>query len=922
MLILIVFLALILLVHAGTSGAAGSSGALVNYHAGQAESALHKINGEPSFWESKVAYIATLDGNIHAIDAESGETLWTFEGDSLLENPYGNYMHESEDDNGKVAPLLNLIPDPRDGSLYIHDPTDGLQKFFSIPDLVALAPFRVDGRVYMGTKASRLLAINQHTGKLVREYSTSTVPDEDKIDIDHDCPHEDLNIIHIGRVDYTFWVKDERTNRQIWNVTFSQYQSAMIDAFDGKGVAGPSKGSSDYHIVSDTDGIVYSIGDGSTKELTWSVDLGSPPVAHFGNSHNTLEEVAIIPTLDAGSGTPVRRAGWRAGWRSRFFTRRRHGHSQKLWIQQSNNNLLALSSYYTGLQPINRQVQGLISESRSHLPREEPSSNDGECNRDSAQYPFCLYGAHDVKSSSWSLRENKEWVNWLSSATGIITLLTTVVAVFASTYYMIGRRRKSLPQTPSQQIRDNITEKVNGNLVFMNPPSQSDFSTTSSQGESVSKTFYTEAPMNSASSESRNDDSSQQPLNSDSHHSTGTVRSVPERGAAETQSPQVIEVSDERIGIGSMGTVVYKGGFSGRPVAVKRLPKVQMDIAQQEIDSLLRIEAHTNVVHYYCQEETVEHIYIALELCDRSLEQYLKHGLQNGNYPTRTEIVRYLRHIAKGLQHLHDCKIVHRDLKPHNVLLQGDRAKISDFGLARPLAEGHESFYTQCGGTEGWHAPETLRDGRMTRAVDIFSMGLIYFYTLTGCRHPYGDFHERRANIFRGVAPNMDALSSDPTARLLIQDLLVDEATARPDCATVLAHPMFWTNRKQMDFLTEVSNQLEGLGKNHELIKVFDEYTSPALGEDWHAALEPEILADLIARRGYNKQSGFHLLRAIRNKRNHYSELSDDLKTIYGSKDDGYVRYWLDRFPLFLTDIYRFVQDQMADDETFSPYLS
>lgn len=62
--------------------------------------------------------------------------------------------------------------------------------------------------------------------------------------------------------------------------------------------------------------------------------------------------------------------------------------------------------------------------------------------------------------------------------------------------------------------------------------------------------------------------------------------------------------------------------------------------------------------------------------------------------------------------------VVHRDLKPRNILLSRPsqlghvRALISDFGLCKKIQDGRSSFSLRSGipGTEGWIAPEVLRD--------------------------------------------------------------------------------------------------------------------------------------------------------------------------------------------------------------------
>jgi len=113
---------------------------------------------------------------------------------------------------------------------------------------------------------------------------------------------------------------------------------------------------------------------------------------------------------------------------------------------------------------------------------------------------------------------------------------------------------------------------------------------------------------------------------------------------------------------------------------------------------------------------------------------------------------------------------------------------ISDFGLCKRLEVDQTSFMpTACGamaaGTVGWRAPEILRGEvrlddsdasqssrgsvatlnggsvspssgkpmKLTKAVDIFALGCLFYYCLTGGNHPYGDRFEREVNIMKDL---------------------------------------------------------------------------------------------------------------------------------------------------------------------------
>ncbi len=99
------------------------------------------------------------------------------------------------------------------------------------------------------------------------------------------------------------------------------------------------------------------------------------------------------------------------------------------------------------------------------------------------------------------------------------------------------------------------------------------------------------------------------------------------------------------------------------------------------------------------------------------------------------EVLRVGREVADGLAAAHDKGMVHRDIKPGNVWLEGDRrrAKVLDFGLARPVTDG--AALTQAGtvvGTPSYMAPEQARGEAVDSRCDLFSLGCLLYRMLTG----------------------------------------------------------------------------------------------------------------------------------------------------------------------------------------------
>ena len=94
--------------------------------------------------------------------------------------------------------------------------------------------------------------------------------------------------------------------------------------------------------------------------------------------------------------------------------------------------------------------------------------------------------------------------------------------------------------------------------------------------------------------------------------------------------------------------------------------------------------------------------------------------------------------VADGLDAIHAAGLVHRDVKPANVLLdEAGHVWVGDFGLARPVDGG--TGPTDPGawvGTAGFAAPEQIRGEAVDARTDVYALGCVLFFTLTG-RSPF-----------------------------------------------------------------------------------------------------------------------------------------------------------------------------------------
>lgn len=195
--------------------------------------------------------------------------------------------------------------------------------------------------------------------------------------------------------------------------------------------------------------------------------------------------------------------------------------------------------------------------------------------------------------------------------------------------------------------------------------------------------------------------------------------------------------ADEVLGSGQFG-IVYGGVHkqSQREVAIKVIDKLRFPTKQEaqlknEVAILQNIY-HFGVVNLERMFENTEKIYVIMEkLKGDMLEMIL--SSKNGKLDER--VTKFLvTQILVALKHLHSKNIVHCDLKPENVLLSSDAAfpqiKLCDFGFARII--GEKSFRRSVVGTPAYLAPEVLRNKGYNRSLDMWSVGVIIYVSLSG----------------------------------------------------------------------------------------------------------------------------------------------------------------------------------------------
>jgi Protein kinase domain/Domain of unknown function (DUF4440) len=197
---------------------------------------------------------------------------------------------------------------------------------------------------------------------------------------------------------------------------------------------------------------------------------------------------------------------------------------------------------------------------------------------------------------------------------------------------------------------------------------------------------------------------------------------------------------DAVAGRGGMGVVYRATQLNlGRPVALKLITPDRAGDSdfRERFERESRLAAlidHPNVVPVYEAGEAEGHLYLVMRwVRGTDLHALLKREKRLAPDVAATIVAQ----VAAGLDAAHAAGLVHRDVKPANVLLSGEHAYLSDFGLSR--LEASESRLTDTGqwiGSVDYCSPEQLRGLRTDARADVYALGCVLHAALAG-RPPY-----------------------------------------------------------------------------------------------------------------------------------------------------------------------------------------
>ncbi|MGH7452203.1 MAG: serine/threonine-protein kinase [bacterium] len=208
--------------------------------------------------------------------------------------------------------------------------------------------------------------------------------------------------------------------------------------------------------------------------------------------------------------------------------------------------------------------------------------------------------------------------------------------------------------------------------------------------------------------------------------------------------PQVFGryVIERKIGKGAMGNVYLAlDPKLDRRVVIKT---VCFNLATSDTDTLTLKDrvyrearaiaklGHPNIVVVYDVEDDKDMSYIVMEHIEgRDMRQALA-SEHRFDVPRAIKIVSQ---VCGALEYAHQAGIIHRDIKPSNImLLANDKAKVTDFGIAKIADNFSLTLPGHVLGTPSYMAPEQFEGMEIDGRADLFSLGVVLYELVTGCR--------------------------------------------------------------------------------------------------------------------------------------------------------------------------------------------
>jgi protein-serine/threonine kinase len=265
--------------------------------------------------------------------------------------------------------------------------------------------------------------------------------------------------------------------------------------------------------------------------------------------------------------------------------------------------------------------------------------------------------------------------------------------------------------------------------------------------------------------------------------------------SATRMTPQDFEMVST-LGSGAFGEVYQvKKVDSGHIYAMKLLDKekyfkdklLKYAISERNVLCMLK---HPFITQLHYAFQTAEKLVLIMEYCaGGDLSRQLFRRKRYEELPAHNIICE----VILALEELHNHNIIYRDLKPENILFDSQgHIKITDFGLSKEMPEENLMARTFCG-TISYIAPEVIKRKGYTKAIDWYTVGVVFYEMLEGKTPFAGGKREQTIKNIMHATLKFSRVKS-PALKDLLERLMVKNPLERlgaNGAGEIKSHPYF-----------------------------------------------------------------------------------------------------------------------------------
>lgn len=273
--------------------------------------------------------------------------------------------------------------------------------------------------------------------------------------------------------------------------------------------------------------------------------------------------------------------------------------------------------------------------------------------------------------------------------------------------------------------------------------------------------------------------------------------------------------------------------------------------------------------------------------------------------------------IVKIFEKLHALNIAYCNVCPENIFYKENIVYLANFEECFCEIRSSKEFIKKILnfkseeqniiGSDDYRSPEIIKfnnkklilDLETCKKSDVFSLALI-FHKILFNKNP---FENGDLSVEENIIQNIYTLNKQLKGPIvdLIHHMLKSDINKRLNISAVSKHPAFWNNEKIYNFFATLSDLLEFRGEiSRQVYTRLERNKTKAFYGSWMDKLNDILKEELVALRIYNFNNVKGLLRVIRNKGRHYNETNADQRLLFGSFPNGFIDYFMEKFPNLL----------------------